>query len=235
MKDYAEVAVDVWGDFATFKRPESIVDRDTYLVPTPSACRGVLNAIYSKPIEFYYEIFKIEVMNPIRTMEVFRNEITKKVDPSKITNSKYWIDTEKRENMTQRISTYLRDVYYRIHAYIVLRDDAPQDISIESIKSQFERRVAGGKCFYQPYLGTRECMCYFAPPDKAKKPYDISKDLGVTLYDVFDIESNIPLDTSRKTNNQKEVVCPSFYHTKIEHGVIDVPRWNSGKIMTRGE
>ena len=49
-----EIIVDVWGDFACFSRPESKVERLTYPVPTPSAMRGVLSAIYSKPNEFYW-------------------------------------------------------------------------------------------------------------------------------------------------------------------------------------
>ena len=64
----SEVAVDVWGKIAMFTPPESKIERVSYSVPTPSACRGILCSIYLKPIEFYYEIKRIEVMKPIRTI-----------------------------------------------------------------------------------------------------------------------------------------------------------------------
>lgn len=68
MQQYANVCVDVWGDWAMFTRPDSHVERATYPIPTPAACRGVLSAIYNKPVEFYYEITQIDVMKPIRLM-----------------------------------------------------------------------------------------------------------------------------------------------------------------------
>ena len=80
----AEVCVDVWGDFAMFTRPDSKVERVTYPVPTPSACRGILNAIYSKPNEFYYEVTQIDVMHPIRLMTLKRSQLpTTEIDFSR--------------------------------------------------------------------------------------------------------------------------------------------------------
>lgn len=226
----AEIVIDVWGDFAMFTRPESKVERTTYYVPTPSACRGILNAIYSKPIEFYYEITKIEIMNPIRTMSVQKNEIKSIANSKKIYDEDYFIDTSKVR--TQRISTYLRDVYYRIHASIIKREDAPPKINIQSLKSQFERRVNSGKCFFQPCFGTKECMCFFSPVDVNKKPLNINQNLGIMLYDVFDITNNIPLDTSKKDQN---IIKVSFFNAEVKHGVIDVPNWGSEKILVSGE
>ena len=58
--------VKVWGDFACFTRPEMKVDRVTYPVITPSAARGVLEAIFWKP-EFQWQIEEIRVSetNPL--------------------------------------------------------------------------------------------------------------------------------------------------------------------------
>ena len=228
--DCAEVCVDVWGDFAMFTRPDSKVERVTYPVPTPSACRGILNAIYSKPIEFYYEIRQIDIMKPIKYITIKKNEVKTKADNSKIYTSGYFIDTQK--NRTQRMNLYLKDVYYRIHAMIVIRDDAPENINLPRIVAQFNRRVSGGKCFFQPALGTRECMCFFSEPDFTVKPIDISEHIGVMLYDVFDIRNNTPLNT-KKDSKEKGGVSISFFNADIKHGVIRVPAYGSDELLSR--
>ena len=43
------VRVKVWGDYALFSRPEMKVERCSYDVMTPSAARGILEAIYWHP------------------------------------------------------------------------------------------------------------------------------------------------------------------------------------------
>lgn len=68
-----EIEVEVWGDFACFSRPESKVERLSYPVITPSAARGILSAIYSKPVEFYWQVTRIEVLKPIRFISFKRN------------------------------------------------------------------------------------------------------------------------------------------------------------------
>ena len=70
-----EIVLEVWGDFACFARPESKVERLTYPVSTPSAARGILSSIYSKPKEFYWQVNRIEVLNPIRYISFKRNEV----------------------------------------------------------------------------------------------------------------------------------------------------------------
>lgn len=227
--DHCEVSVDVWGEFAMFTRPDSKVERVTYDIPTPSACRGILNAIYSKPKEFYYEITGIDVMHPINKISLRKNE-TQRTAMGKIGEV---IDTN--ESRTQRMNTYLRDVYYRITARIVRQPSADARVTIEGLKKQFEQRVSRGKCFFQPALGTRECLCYFGSPDLSKKSQltgDV--DLGVVLYDVFDItkdNSEKTLDTRRKSLNLCTFV--SFFEAKMHDGHIDVPLWNSGKILRK--
>ena len=231
IRDSADICVDVWGDFAMFTRPDSKVERVTYNIPTPSACRGILNAIYSKPIEFYYEITQIEIMKPIRTISVKKNEIKVKADSSKIQDDGYFIDTSEH---TQRMSTYLCDVYYRIHAKIIRQENAPANININSLKSQFERRVAKGKCFFQPALGVRECICYFSEPDLNIKPLQEDADFGIMLYDVFDItkdNSEKTLDTRKKTQNLCTQI--SFFEAKMRNGIINIPAWDSGELLMK--
>lgn len=231
----SEVAVDVWGKIAMFTPPESKIERVSYSVPTPSACRGILCSIYLKPIEFYYEIKRIEVMKPIRTIEIKTNESKTKIEaeyPRPI-----YLTMGNMENPlcgrtgqgTQRGNVYLRDVYYRITANIVKRSDAPARISIEGLYDQFTNRVKKGKCFRQPFLGTHECMAFFKMPDLNMTPIKESRDLGYMLYDVFDITNNEKLNTSGDGNADK-VISPSFYHAVMRDGTIEVPGWDSSDI-----
>lgn len=232
-QNYVDVCVDVWGEFAMFTRPESKVERTTYLVPTPSACRGILNAIYSKPVEFYYEIRQIEIMNQPRLLTLRRNEVNAKADVSKCT--KVFDYHLMRDDMnTQRMCTYLRDVYYRIHARMILQKDKMGQIDVRALQSQFRRRVSGGKCFYQPVLGCRECMCYFSLPDMTKKPCSWTESLGLMLYDVFDITKHDPLDTrsaAQKKGCGETMV--SFFDAQIVDGVMQVPPFDSNEILVR--
>lgn len=233
--DRSEVSVDVWGKIAMFTPPESKIERVSYSTPTPSACRGILCSIYLKPLEFYYEIKRIEVMKPIRTIEIKTNESKTKVESEN--PRPIYLTMGSMENFslgrtgqgTQRGNVYLRDVYYRITADIVRRPDAPARVTIEGLYDQFINRVKKGKCFRQPFLGTHECMAYFKIPDSCMIPIRENRDLGYMLYDVFDITSNEKLDTSGKGNNKK-VISPSFYHAVMRNGTIEVPRWGSSDI-----
>lgn len=229
MQQYADVCIDVWGDWAMFTRPDSHVERATYPIPTPAACRGILSAIYNKPVEFYYEITQIDVMKPIRLMTLRRNEVNLK---AKVSNARhqldYFIDTAK--SRTQRMCTYIRDVYYRIHARIVVKENVESHVNLTSLVDQFQRRVKSGKCFYQPVLGTRECMCYFSLPNNNMKPIDKSDVFGVILYDVFDIRKSEPLIAGFKQGGK---TVPSFFNAVMEHGSIRVPLYESAEILVR--
>lgn len=150
-----EVIVEVWGDFACFTRPESKVERLTYPVMTPSAARGILSAIYSKPVEFYWQVRKIEVLNPVKYISFQRNEVIN----SKVSSMKPVIV---EDNRTQRQSVVLKDVRYRITAEIVKREDF--DGTTEQLYKQAMRRIENGKCFFQPSFGLREFVCYFSEP-----------------------------------------------------------------------
>lgn len=216
-----EVVFDVWGDFACFTRPESKIERVSYDCMNPSAARGILNAIYSKPIEFYYQVTEIEVMNPIKRINIKKNEFTEKISYKKIN------PVNNKENMTQRNNIYLKDVYYRIHAKII-----PQ-VGFENKKhqlyAQFEKRLNKGKCFYNPSLGLRECMCFFSEINEDKKSLNFDLDLGIMLYDVFDISKNIPLNTDKK--NQTDSFYPSYFSASIKNGILQVPKFYDDKVF----
>ena len=224
-KNETHVVIDVWGPIACFTNPACKVERMTYPMITPSAARGVLCSIYMKPIEFYYEIEKIEIMNDIKYINIMKNELKEKIS-YRNPNPIYTSSESREKGRTQRNTYYLKDVYYRIYAKIVKRDDF--DGNIESIYNQFERRVKKGQCVRQPYLGLRECICHFSIPDFSKMPNnDINMKIEPILYDVFNITNNKKLDTSKK---DQDVVDISFFDAEINHGVCIVPPFSSNKI-----
>lgn len=210
-----EVCIDFWGDFACFSQPIAKVERLTYPFPTPSAARGMLSAIYSKPKEFHWEIRKIEVLKPIQYISFKRNEV-------KCTVSSKPIYTD--EERTQRQTIALKDVHYRITAVIV-----PQKEFIGKEKQLYEqamRRIRSGKCFYQPSLGLREFVAYF---EEAVDPVETvvdSMDAGLMVYDIFDLN-----DCSVKKKTQPKI---SLFHAVMEHGVIIVPPYESAEVL-KGE
>lgn len=211
-----EIVMEVWGDFACFSRPESKVERLTYPVITPSAARGVFSAVYSKPKEFYWQIRRIEVLSPIRYMSFKRNEVIN-CKVGKGSNMKPMLVEDDR---TQRQSVVLKDVRYRITAEMVKRDSFSG--TSEQLVSQAKRRIEGGKCFFQPSLGTREFVGYFAPPSD-DPPISDSLDLGLMLYDVFDLHD---FEVAKKV---KPFV--TLFHAEMKNGVIEVPEFDSEDVL----
>ena len=208
-----EITIEVWGDFACFTRPESKVERLTYPVITPSAARGILSAVYSKPVEFYWQVKRIEVLNPIRYLSFKRNEvkskISKKMDPILI-----------EDDRTQRQSIVLKNVRYRIAAEIKPREEFKG--TINQLYEQANRRISSGKCFFQPSLGTREFECYFGEPSDLR-PIDKTIDLGIMLYDVFDLHKY-------KVTNKTEPFV-TLFKARLEKGVMTVPDFDSDLVL----
>jgi CRISPR-associated protein Cas5d len=194
------LAVKVWGEYACFTRPEMKVERVSYPMMTPSAARGVLEAIYWKP-EFEWRVREIHLLKPIRHISLVRNEVGKRVptrDPKPI-----FADEER----TQRYTLALRDVAYIIYAEIVLRNHADKDIA--AYRDQFRRRVQRGDCHFQPYLGCREFTAYFAPPTGNEKPISHTDDFGRMLGEL------------RYEGNGK--ATPIFFHAYLRNGILKVP------------
>ena len=212
-----EVILEVWGDFACFSQPSAKVERLTYPVPPPSAARGILSAIYMKPKEFYWQIKRIEVLNPIRYISFKRNEVK-----SKVSNKPVYAD----EDRTQRQTVALRDVHYRITAAICTRQGFGG--TEKQISEQAMRRIRSGKVFFQPSLGLREFEAYFKEGgcENGKKPIPVDMDLGFMVYDVFDLND---CEVRKKTRPRL-----SLYHCVMRGGVIDVPPYDSPEVI-KGE
>lgn len=216
-----EICIEVWGDFACFAPPYAKVERLTYPVPTPSAMRGLLSSVYAKPSEFVWLVTKIEVLNPIRYMNFMRNEVKSTVSiKSDVENSFLYTD----EDRTQRQTQVLKDVRYRITARICPRKEFTG--TLEQLHCQALRRIRGGKTFMQPSLGMREFVCYFEESDGSRPPIDVSMDLGLMVYDVFDLH-----DYSVGAKTKPSL---SLYHAVMEHGVIHVPDYDSEEVLKGG-
>jgi CRISPR-associated protein Cas5d len=191
------VQVKVWGDYACFTRPEFGVERVSYEVMTPSAARGILEAIYWKP-EIRWVVREIRVLNPIRRYSIMRNEIASRQSHRR--RERYFAD----EDRQQRHTLMLRDVAYIIKAEIELQNG---ETNVVKHLDQFRRRVRKGQCFKQPYAGMRECSLFFGPPDGSEETIDDSTDLGLMLLD-FDHERGRPL----------------LFNARLEGGVLRVPQ-----------
>lgn len=199
----------VFGDFACFTRPEMKVERVTYPMMTPSAARGVLDAIFWKP-EFRWRIREIQVLKPIRYFSILRNEVNSvAVERS----ARSWQSTGggffASDSRAQRNTLALRDVGYRIKADVVLNPGVGGDTA--KYRDQFRRRVARGQCFAQPYLGCREFTAAFEEPTAATKPEEITMDLGRMLHGI----SFAAGASGRGT--------PRFFGARIDGGILRVP------------
>lgn len=210
MAEYPSLEVKVWGDFACFTRPEMKAERVSYETMTPSAARGVLEAIFWKP-EFSWRVREIWVLRPIRHFSILRNEVNSKANA--VTARKrvdsgggYFAEGDR----VQRHTLALRDVAYIIRADIILRSHVNEDVA--KYRDQFRRRVNKGQCYYMPYLGCREFSAYFGPPDGSEQAIDLTDDLGQMLLDL----DYAPDRSGRGT--------PRFFSAQLEHGVLRVPR-----------
>ena len=191
------VRVKVWGEFACFTRPDLKVERMTYPCMTPSAARGVLDAILWKP-EFAWHIQRILVLKPVKFFSVKRNEINCK-------QGKEPIVVEERR--AQRNSIVLRDVAYIIEAMIYQKTPDAANPSKKYVE-MFTRRVRKGQCWRRPYLGTREFAGEFAPAEKTDIPTKEDIPIGSMFLDMWYDENGLPM--------------PKFFHeVAVRNGVLD--------------
>jgi CRISPR-associated protein Cas5d len=219
------LTVKVWSnDGALFTRPEFGAERVSYPVMTPSAARGVLEAIFWKP-EFTWIVREIKVLKPIRHFSILRNEMNswQSASSAKSPDYHYFADDDR----AQRHSLCLRDASYIISAEILLKDHA--NAPDAKYRAQFRRRVKKGQCHHQPYLGTREFSAFFAEPDGTEVTINHTDELGLMLWDmdfVSDPEAKqIEFLTHDAAGGKvtKGTAKPRFFRAKLEKGVMRVP------------
>lgn len=211
------VKVHVWGERALFTRPEMSVERVSYDVITPSAARGIIEALHWKPA-IKWNIDSITVLNPIRFECIRRNEIGSKISAISVGKAMKSGDLDKltacvEDDRQQRASTILRDVGYVIAAHFELTSKAGPDDNLAKHHAIFTRRARKGQCFQQPSLGVREFPANFRLiEDDSMMPVpheDLKgqRDLGLMLREI-DFSNNF---------------TPSFFRAQMIDGVIKVP------------
>ncbi len=204
----------VWGDYACFTRPEMKVERVSYDVMTPSAARGILEAIHWKPA-IRWVIERIHVLRPIKFDNVRRNEVSSKIpkpNPATAMRDKkpLFFLVDEGGNRQQRASTLLRDVEYVIEAHFELTDNAGAEDNEGKHLDIFRRRAKKGQFFHQPALGCREFPASFElvedhVPESCYAGQ--SKDLGYMLLDI-DFGNDM---------------TPLFFRATMENGIISPP------------
>lgn len=209
------IQMKVWGDYALFSRPEFKTERASYEVLTPSAARGILEAVHWKPA-IRWVIDRIRVLRPIRFETIRRNEVSGKAPYATLRRAAqgeadvpHLVVEDDRQ---QRAALVLRDVAYVIDAHFEMTSRAgPSDTPAKHIEMA-RRRIARGQCAWQPCLGTREFTAFFGPPD----PEDVTgvpdglageRDLGWMLHDI-DFAADM---------------TPHFFHAVLRDGVLEVP------------
>lgn len=218
------VRVLIRGERACFTRPEMKVERVSYDVITPSAARGILEAIHWKPA-IRWSVDRIHVLKPIRFESIRRNEVGGKISPASVgkamkagstTGLANYVDHDRQ----QRAATILREVAYVIEAHFELTAKAGPDDSVGKHLDIFNRRARKGQCFQMPCMGVREFPADFQlledsePTPEAHDSLKIERDLGWMLHDI-DFAQNM---------------TPRFFRAQMVNGVIEVPPWQSEEV-----
>jgi len=187
------------------------VERVTYPLPTPTAARGILEAIFWKP-EFRWSVHAIEVLKNVEYVGIMRNEVNTLASER---SARAWERAGiggfvASEDRAQRNTLALKDVAYLIRADIELRPGA--DAHPAKYRDQFRRRVERGQCYAQPYLGCREFSAFFSEPTPEDKPLPLDMKLGRMLLD---------LDYA---DDRSGSARPRFFNAELKHGVLSIPR-----------
>jgi len=214
----------VWGERACFTRPEMKVERVSYDVITPSAARGILEAIHWKPA-IRWVIDGIRVLKPIRFESLRRNEVGSKISARNVSAAMKsgtieglvnYVDQDRQ----QRAATVLRDVAYVIEAHFEITSKAGAEDSVGKHLDIFNRRARKGQYFHAPCLGVREFPVNFSlleadQPDPL--PQSVMKgerDLGWMLHD-FEFHNNCE---------------PRYFRAVMRDGFIKVPDFASEEV-----
>jgi CRISPR-associated protein Cas5d len=218
------IRLEVWGDYALFSRPEMKVERVSYDVITPSAARGILDAIYWHP-GFHWVIDRIYVCAPIKFMNLRRNEVKSTVSARSARTvmergtGELMLVTS--NDIQQRASLLLREVHYVIEAHFdLVRDKMAAGDSPGKFQSIMERRIQKGQFYHQPCFGCREFpvqfrACEVVPP--CPEELKGTRDLGYMLYD---------MDYS-----DPEDIRPLFFRGVLRDGVLTVPTADSKEVV----
>lgn len=217
------VTIEVWGDYACFSRPEMKVERVSYDVITPSAARGLLEAIYWHP-GMQWIIDRIRVCAPIRFTNIRRNEVKDTISARKVGTvmekgvGELYLATP--ESIQQRAAMVLRDVRYVIEAHFEMTEKAAPGDNPGKFQDIMRRRLAKGQFYHQPCFGVREFPAHFqACAEIPPCPEELrgEKDLGWMLLD---------MDYSDSEN-----ISPMFFRAVLRNGVLEVPNRDGQEVV----
>ncbi len=219
------ICVEVWGDYACFSRPEMKVERVSYDVITPSAARGLLEAIYWHP-GLQWIIRKIHVCNPIRFTNIRRNEVKDTISARNVRKlmkeGKGELYLAAPDSIQQRAAMVLRDVRYIVEAEVKIDFSAaaPGD-NAGKFLGIMQRRLEKGQFYHQPYFGVREfpanfklCTDFsFSPPESLSGEHNLG-------WMLLDLDYSDPQD-----------IRPQFFRAVLKDGVLEVPDLHSGEVV----
>lgn len=209
------ICLEVWGDFACFTRPEMKTERVSYDVMTPSAARGILEAVFWHP-GLMWKIDRIHVCNPIRFTNIRRNEVKATIPASKARTvmergaGELYLATS--QEIQQRAAMVLRDVRYVIEAHFDMTSHAAPSDNPGKFQDIIKRRILRGQCYHSPYFGCREFPVNFAMCETVPEcPSELlgNRNLGYMLWD---------MDYSDPEN-----IRPLFFRAELNNGILIVP------------
>lgn len=205
--------IEVWGDYACFSRPEMKTERVSYDIITPSAARGLVEAIYWHP-GMKYHIDRIYLLNPVRFTNIRRNEVKSTLLSSAALSAAKGgkvpvLDTS--ADIQQRAALVLQDVRYVIECHFTMTNKAAPGDNPGKFQDILRRRLNKGQCYHQPCFGCREFPANFREwtgrAEDIPMRREITQDLGFMLYD---------LDYSDPSNIRSQ-----FFRAKLVEGVLD--------------
>jgi len=198
-------------------------ERVSYDVMTPSAARGLLDAIYWHP-GMRWVIDRIHVCAPIRFMNLRRNEVKSTVSARTARTvmergkGELWLAAS--EDIQQRATLLLRDVHYVIDAHFILTEKAAQGDNAGKFQDIIQRRIRRGQFYSMPYFGCREFPAQFKVCEAVPgcpEGLEGTRDLGYMLWD---------LDYTDPEN-----ITPLFFRAVLRDGVLEVPARDSGEVI----
>ena len=225
--------LEVWGELACFTRPEAKVERLSYPVITPSAARGIFDAIFCNRHQMWWQVRRIEVLNDPKFIALRRNEVKGRAPAASTING--WIKgatpqplmadgDDEATGRTQRQTIALKDVRYRITAEI--RAWPGYEAKQSEFQDKFRRKARAGQCLYQPYLGCREFPAFFELVDKDAAPSSsLDLDIGWMLYDVFQLD---------RPGTNSDAPAVSLFRASVVNGVLEVPEYGSPLVQKAG-
>ena len=228
----------VEGDYALFTHNAMKVERVSYDVPTVSALEGLIKSIYWKPA-ISIRIDRIIVFNPIRFINVRRNELKSKLSLSSVKSQMKGVGNAEiyaSEERTQRAGMILKDVKYGIEFHFELtglRSDHA-DESEEKHYNIMLRRLKNGQCFRQPCLGCRE---FGVKRTQLVDEFDLTQvdeslkgdiDLGYMLYKMKFEDGGKPTNNDWDNPKFSDKAEPVYYRPHMIDGVIDIGKYKEG-------